>query len=98
MDGATNSTSTVPAGTNPAAVAVNSVANKIYLANFFGNDVTVIDGATDSFLSMVTVRTGPYAVVVNPVTNKVYVADLISNDVTVVTEQHVQDIPLKASI
>ena len=33
IDGATNHTTTVNAGTHPQAVAVNPVTNKIYVAN-----------------------------------------------------------------
>ena len=32
----------------PAGAAVNPVTNKIYVANYNGGNVTVIDGATDS--------------------------------------------------
>ena len=43
IDGATNATATVSAGTNPYAVAVNPVTNKFYVANYNSNYVTVID-------------------------------------------------------
>ena len=33
IDGATNATTTVSAGTGPNAIAVNPVTNKIYVAN-----------------------------------------------------------------
>jgi len=32
----------------PNSVALNPVTNKIYVANFSSNNVTVIDGATNS--------------------------------------------------
>ena len=65
---------TIPVGTNPYAVALNTVTNKAYIANSTGNSVTVIDGTT---LSTATVPVGPNpeALAVNPVTNKIYVAD-----------------------
>jgi YVTN family beta-propeller protein len=44
----TNNTTTVSAGTNPRAVAVNAVTNKIYVANEGSNNVTVIDGTTNT--------------------------------------------------
>ena len=47
IDGATNGTTTVAAGTSPLAVAVNPVTNKIYVANQGSDNVTVIDGATN---------------------------------------------------
>ncbi len=50
---------------------MNPVTNKIYVANFAGNNVTMIDGATNS---TTTVPAGlrPVAVAVNSVTNKIY--------------------------
>ena len=48
IDGATNATTTVAVGTDPLAVAVNPVTNKIYVANDGSNNVTVIDGATNT--------------------------------------------------
>jgi streptogramin lyase len=35
-------------GTDPYAVAVNPVTNTVYVANYSGNTVTVIDGATNN--------------------------------------------------
>jgi DNA-binding beta-propeller fold protein YncE len=78
LDGATNSTMRIddPNANGPISVAVNSVTNKIYVANFWTANVTEIDGATNS----ITTITDPnargltsYAVAVNPVTNKIYV-------------------------
>ena len=37
-------TATVAVGISPQAAAVNPVTNKIYVANFGSNNVTVIDG------------------------------------------------------
>jgi uncharacterized repeat protein (TIGR01451 family) len=42
IDGGTNITTTVKAGTDPWAVAVNPVTNKIYVPNFNSANVTVI--------------------------------------------------------
>ncbi len=45
IDGATNDTTALPVESRPLAIAVNSITNKIYVANQCGdNDVTVIDG------------------------------------------------------
>ena len=54
IDGATNSTTTVSAGTEPYSVAVNPVTNKIYVANVRSGNVTVIDGATNSTATVTT--------------------------------------------
>src|SRR5437764_3169342 len=60
----------VAAGTQPNAVAVNPVTNKIYVANYLSNNVTVIDGTNNS-TSTVAAGTKPCAVGVHPVTNKI---------------------------
>ena len=74
---------TVPTGPSPRAVAVDTVTNKIYVANYQNNTVTVIDGATDDSAT-VAVGQNPCAVAVNPVTDKIYVANEIGNTLTVI--------------
>jgi DNA-binding beta-propeller fold protein YncE len=48
IDGATNSTTTVAVGTEPYAVAVNPVTNRIYVANRGSTNVTAITEAPSS--------------------------------------------------
>ncbi|MGA2631822.1 MAG: choice-of-anchor D domain-containing protein, partial [Terriglobia bacterium] len=83
IDGATNATTTIPAGLSPHAVAVNPVTNKIYVANVSGNNVTVIDGATNA-TTTVTAGTSPWDAAVNPVTNQIYVTNAFGSSVTVI--------------
>jgi YVTN family beta-propeller protein len=45
VDGATNSTTIVAAGTTPSGIAVNPVTNRIYVANRNSDNVTVITDA-----------------------------------------------------
>ncbi len=73
----------VVTGSNPMAVAVNAVTNKIYVVNRSSNNVTVVDGVT---YNTVTVPTGaaPDSLAINPVTNKIYVANGNSATVTVI--------------
>ena len=70
IDGANNTTATVPVGTTPFAVAVNPVTNKIYVANSGSSNITVIDGANNS-VTNVAAGINPFAVAVNPMTNKI---------------------------
>ena len=84
VDGATKTTNTINAGSNPNAVAVNQVTNKVYVPNIGDNTVTVIDAANGSTTSTVSAGTGPTAVAVNPATNKIYVPNSGSADVTVI--------------
>lgn len=67
----------------PTAVALNVVTNKVYVINQNSNNVTVIDGVTDTTVSVPT-GVGPYALAVNPVTNKIYVANTNASTVTVI--------------
>ena len=80
IDGATNSTTTVtdPNATGPGAIAVDPVADKVYVANFFSSNVTVIDGATDSTTTITDPNAAGFqavAVAVNAMTNKIYVVN-----------------------
>ena len=74
---------TVAAETNPIAMAVNPVTNKIYVANFNSSSVTAIDG-TDNSTDTVATGTYPRAVAVNPATNRIYIANWGTNNMTVI--------------
>jgi YVTN family beta-propeller protein len=76
-------TTTVPVGQLPYGVAANEVTNKIYVANRNSNNVTVIDGATNS-TATVSVGYYPTSVAANPLTNKIYVTNGHSGSVTVI--------------
>src|ERR1017187_268421 len=88
IDGGTLAYTSVPAGFSPETMAVNSVTNKIYVANVCGNDpicaspgtVTVIDGATLAF-THVGVGSVPYGLSLDSTTNRIYVPN--SSDATV---------------
>ncbi len=76
-------TQSVPVGSDPGALAVNPVTNKIFVVDGAGDSVTVIDGASLA-TSTVAVGKSPVSIAVNPVTNQVYVADHLSNSLTVI--------------
>lgn len=84
IDGATNATTTItdPKAVGPWAVDANPATNKIYVANNGSANVTVIDGATNTFAS-VPAGNSPIAVAVNPITNKVYVVNNTATNGTV---------------
>ena len=77
---------TIPVGATPVFVAVNSVTNKIYVANFScsgfpcpNGTVTLIDGATDNTTTVIA-GIEPNAIAVNSATNKIYVTNYCGND------------------
>lgn len=95
IEGDTNTTTTVPAGICPTAIAVNPVTNKVYVANFghssitcgscfdYGS-ITVVDGATNTSVTIADPNAKfPQGVAVNSTTNKIYVANNFSDNVTV---------------
>jgi YVTN family beta-propeller protein len=56
----------------------------IYIVNTHANNVSVIDGRTNTVAATVPADKGPWAVAVNPVNNMIYVANRLSDKVTVI--------------
>jgi YVTN family beta-propeller protein len=84
LAGAQTVTGTVGVGRFPVAMQLNPVTNKIYVANSASNNVTVIDGATNTAIATVPAGEQTYVVAVNPVTNKIYIGNLGAANVTVI--------------
>jgi YVTN family beta-propeller protein len=68
----------------PDAVAVDESANKVYVANYAADSVTVIDGATMKPVATVAVGHLPQALAVDGKRHLVFVANTHSNNVTVI--------------
>lgn len=67
--------------------AVDLLLNRIYIANSGSNNVSVIDGSTNSLKTVTDpLAVGPSALAVNLTTNKIYVANSGSNNVTVIDD------------
>ena len=81
-----NNSATIPVGSEPLGVAINADTDKIYVANRDSNNVSVIDGGSNTVVATVTDPNAiaPVAVAVNPTTNTIYVANAGSNNVTVI--------------
>ena len=58
--------------------------NRIYVANFNSNTVSVIDGATNTVIATIPVGINPAGVDVNPLTDRIYVANRLSDTVSVI--------------
>jgi YVTN family beta-propeller protein len=84
LDAAGHYAAAVKVGTGPGAIAIDSVTNRIYVANEGSGNVSVIDGATDKVMATVPVGDLPYVIAANPVTNKIYIAKTFSNTITVI--------------
>jgi len=74
----------LPVGSYPIGIGINSVTNKLYIANQFSNSISVIDGGTDLIESIIPVDNFPYDLEVNPFNNRIYVTNRESNTVSVI--------------
>jgi YVTN family beta-propeller protein len=72
-------------GSGPAAIAVNPNTNTVYVANYSGSSVSVINGSTNSVTGTVNIGSGPSAIAVNSVTNLIYVANQTAGNVSVIS-------------
>jgi YVTN family beta-propeller protein len=73
----------LPTGSMPDAVAVDEATNKIYVANYAADSITVIDGATMKPVATVAVGKNPQALAVDAKRHLVLVANTHSDNVTV---------------
>ncbi len=78
VNGATNAVTTLAYDPNvqfhPVFAAVNPVTNKLYVANYLSNNITIVDGATNTMTTIGDSNTVvPVALAVNSTTNKIYV-------------------------
>jgi YVTN family beta-propeller protein len=79
-----NGITRIPVGNRPHLVAVNTITNRIYVANWGSDNVSVIDGATNTVAATIPVGSGPVGVGVNTITNRIYVANWGSDNVSVI--------------
>ena len=74
----------VPTGAMPDAVAVDEAANRIYVTNYVGDSVTIVDGATMKPVATVPAGHHPQAVAVDGRRHRIFVANTHSNNATVI--------------
>jgi len=77
-------TDSVTVGSQPYAIALDSVTNMIYVANSGDGTVTAINGATNSVAATIGVQSKPWAIAVNPVTAMIYTTNSGSGTVSVI--------------
>ena len=75
----------MPVGFNPARIAVDTVFNRIYVANLGSDSVSVIDGASSTVLTTIhAVGNGPSGVAVDPSTHRIYVSSQFTDDLVAI--------------
>jgi len=72
------------AGAIPCAIAVNSKAQVLYVANYGENSVTVVDAKSGSIIATIPVGDHPKAIALDPDRQLVFVANTIGNSVTII--------------
>lgn len=75
---------TVHTGAMPDAVAVDEAANRIYVANYVGDSVTVLDGTTLKPIATLPAGHHPQALALDRRRHRIFVANTHSNNVTVI--------------
>jgi YVTN family beta-propeller protein len=69
---------------NPTGIGVNTATNKIYVANWGNNTVSVISATTDTVVNTISVGSWPRGIGVNLNRNKICVANSSSNSVSLI--------------
>jgi YVTN family beta-propeller protein len=77
---------TITVSDGPCALVYNPTNNKIYCANNWSANVTVIDGPTNNVISTIPAGYSPMAFTWNPVQNRTYVANYASSSVSVLRD------------
>lgn len=71
-------------GARPTGLAVTPDGAKIYVSNYLGNSVSVIDASTNLVTTTVAVGLGPAGLAISPDNSRVYVVNKMSNIVSVI--------------
>ncbi|MCB8818126.1 YncE family protein [Desulfosporosinus shakirovi] len=65
-------------------MTIPTALNRVYVLNSSSNNVSVIDGISNTCIGNVIMGSGPLGIGVNPATNKIYVANFGSNNISVI--------------
>ena len=79
---------TIEVGKTPRRVVVNPENNRIYVSNHFSDNVSIIDGMTNSIIESVTVK-NPFEMAINPNSNTVYVTYSESGPLSIISEAEI---------
>jgi YVTN family beta-propeller protein len=84
FDGNSTEPSMMPAGHTPCALVVDARNNRAYIANYAGNNLSVVDTAKNRIVATVAVGDRPQAVAFDAKLNLVFVANTVGDSVTVI--------------
>jgi len=79
-----SSPTTLPAGAIPCAIAVNASGDRLYVANYGDDTVTVIDAGSGQKTATIPVGSHPKAIAFDPTRSLIYVANTSDGTVTVI--------------
>ena len=80
----TDSKPIIQVASYPVGIDINSISNKIYVANQFSNIISIIDPEKAKVITDIEVENSPYGIDINPFTNRVYVTNRISDTVSII--------------
>ena len=83
INGVTHAIKSIPVGTDPSIIAVNTATETIYTGNILSNDVTAINRKTFA-TKTIPIGAYPSAMAANPLTNRIYVAEPATSSVAVI--------------
>ena len=75
---------TIPVGANPLGVAITPDGKKVYVANRYSNNISVIDTGTNKVIASVKAGLGPSGVTVNQAGTKLYVTNCEDGTISVI--------------
>lgn len=79
-----------PTGSIPSAVAVDGKRDRIYVANYEDDSLTILEEPTGKVVGTIKVGHRPQAVAVDTATNRIYVANTHSGTVSVIDGNRIQ--------
>jgi DNA-binding beta-propeller fold protein YncE len=83
VDGATLSSTLVPAGDFENDIAIDELRNQIYVADPTGDQLVIIDGQSNAVRTVGGTGSYLWRIAVNPLTNEIFAVNLISQDATI---------------
>jgi YVTN family beta-propeller protein len=72
------------AGYNPIGVAVNTIDDRVYIANYDSDNISILDGTINTIINTISAGIQPTGIVINQESNRIFVTNYGSNTVSVI--------------